>query len=127
MAKTIIIIDDDSEDVEIMVESVQAIGHGYECVSFMDACDALKYLKETLSIPDLIIIDVNMPAMSGQQCVEAIREIEKLRPALVAVYSSAVARDELMTSFERLGAVFFQKPSSYDALAKIFTKLLHRS
>ena len=75
--KKIIIIDDDAEDIEIMAESINALGAGYECVSFLEACAALKYLKNNTPVPDLIVIDINMPNMNGEEFLDRIRMIEK--------------------------------------------------
>jgi CheY-like chemotaxis protein len=124
MFKKIIIIDDDAEDIEIMKESIHAIDGEYECEAFLDACEALQYLKDNASIPDLIVIDLNMPVMNGRQCVDEIAKIEKLRLARVAVSSSAIPLQETLSIFEESGAVFFQKPPSYSEMHKIFSNLL---
>jgi len=44
----------------------------FECISFEDAESALKSIEE--HIPDIVVMDINLPGMSGIECTKAIRE-----------------------------------------------------
>lgn len=61
MAKIILVIDDEAELLELIADTL--LGHGYEILS---AKDAYTGLNLALSMkPDLIVLDINMPAGGG--------------------------------------------------------------
>jgi hypothetical protein len=44
-----------------MREFVHALRGDYKCETSLDACEPLEYLNTNSSIPDLIVVDINMP------------------------------------------------------------------
>ena len=63
MAKTILIVDDDFEDVLMLEETLR--DEGYEVVSLLDSEKAIRKARELR--PDLIILDEVMPKMFGSE------------------------------------------------------------
>lgn len=68
--KKILIVDDDMIALDIVDFLFE--DHGYEVIRSSDGHSALESVEE-LS-PDIILIDLMMPKMSGQDCIEALRE-----------------------------------------------------
>lgn len=123
MLKTIIIIDDDAEDIDLMKDAIGMLGEQYVCVGFVDACAPLEYLRSDTLVPPLIVVDLHMPKISGRECVDEIRLIQRLQDMPVAVYSSAAPPRALIKAIQTVGAIFFQKPSSYAVLVRTFEDL----
>ena len=67
--KKILIIDDDPDIVELIKNRLQQ--HGYEIVSCNDGDSGVK--KAVASLPDLIIMDVMMPNLSGGEAVKLLK------------------------------------------------------
>lgn len=69
MAKegTIILVDDDAEDQELIQLSLKEIGCANEIINFRSAESALDFLYKTDKQPFLIVSDINMPKMNGLQ------------------------------------------------------------
>jgi DNA-binding NarL/FixJ family response regulator len=44
----------------------------FHCISFADAESALKSMDE--NVPDIVVMDINLPGMSGIECTKAIKE-----------------------------------------------------
>lgn len=66
MRKTIVIIDDDSDDLDTMKEALRQIDPLILCISFLYPEEALRLLsKELILLPDYIFVDINMPKISG--------------------------------------------------------------
>ena len=63
MAKTVLIIDDDQDDLDIMKQAIQSIDPDLFCLSFIYPEEALKIIlgDEFVVTPDYIFIDINMP------------------------------------------------------------------
>lgn len=112
MSKINILIIDDSNIVHLLLEKV--ISHDDEITIIGNAYNGKEGvdLVKKLS-PDVIIMDISMPMMSG---LDAIQEIMNIKPTPIIVFSSP-GKDSVDTSFKaiELGAVeIIEKPYSED-------------
>jgi CheY-like chemotaxis protein len=111
-----IMVVDDSDDVRELIKTFLQM-RGYEIATATDGIDALEKLKKD-QIP-LIITDINMPKMNGQELLEAI---SKLSQPYKAVVMSTYIEDELKDDLRRKGAVaFLLKPFSLQQLEEIIS------
>jgi two-component system alkaline phosphatase synthesis response regulator PhoP len=108
MVKKILIVDDEPH----MIELVKAIlsEEGYDVATASDGKEGLKKL-ETLK-PDLVILDMMMPGMSGREVCEKIRENPKTKGLKVAFLT--VAR------FSEVGKQELSKMNVSDYITKPF-------
>jgi two-component system, cell cycle sensor histidine kinase and response regulator CckA len=72
--RTILVVDDDA-DVLRLLQSVLT-EEGYEIIAAKNADSAMKAFDRLARRPDLLIVDVVMPGMSGPMLVERLRGIE---------------------------------------------------
>lgn len=70
---TIIIIDDDPDDRDLLAEVFRDIGKSYQLQFFENGSDAFNYLMSIPGKPFVIICDINMPGLSG---IELKRKID---------------------------------------------------
>ena len=75
MKKTIMIVDDDPDDVQLFCEAVAEIDPLYNCLVAYNGEEALKLLQNTNTTPDFIFLDLNMPRMNGKQCLAQFKKI----------------------------------------------------
>lgn len=85
MAKKIMVVDDE----ESLIELVAAIlgQEGYEVISVTNGEDCLEKLKDVK--PDLILLDMMMPGMSGREVCEKIRKGPKTKDLKIAFLTVA--------------------------------------
>jgi CheY-like chemotaxis protein len=73
--ETICIIDDDEIYQLFTKKSILRINDQYEILSYINGRDAMQGLQQRLdaksAMPDLILLDINMPVMDGWQFMEA--------------------------------------------------------
>lgn len=114
-SKIILMVDDDEDDRALFQEAA----HQYKdiiCSTAENGLDALTHLSNGKIIPDLIFMDINMPVMGGMECLEKIKNSEKLKHLPVAIYSTAKTA-ELEMLAQSCGAFhFFQKPVSFEGI-----------
>ena len=72
MKRTIMIVDDEADFVEILTAALTQMGHGV--ISADDGFAALKILERDHETIDLILADIVMPEMSGFELIAAMRE-----------------------------------------------------
>lgn len=86
MAKKKIMIVDDEESLRELVTAIME-QEGYEIITAEDGDECLKKLK--IVKPDLILLDMMMPGMSGREVCEKIRQDPKTKNLKVAFLTVA--------------------------------------
>ncbi|MGC3945262.1 MAG: response regulator [Chryseolinea sp.] len=111
---TIVLIDDDSDDIELMQEAIAEVDPHAVCMPFTRPDEAIKALVGTrlTFVPNHIFIDHNMPEMTGLECVKVLRSMKEFDLCSITVISTSM--DEMDAKlFSSAGANFtFQKPVS---------------
>lgn len=122
---TLMLIDDDADDVMIFTEATREIDKDIICITAKDGIAALKYLTDPSSfLPDYIFLDLRMPKMSGQKCIEEIKKIDALRDIPVFVYSTSTDKEDIL-NLENKGAVMFiSKPTDPDEIYYVLSNIL---
>ena len=115
----ILLVDDDPEDRELFLEVLKEIDPSVSCLTAENGEEALKLLSVELTVlPDLIIMDINMPFMNGIKCLSRIRQFGKLQTMPVIMYSTTI-REEDRKEIERHSADCIVKPSGYQTLKSL--------
>jgi CheY-like chemotaxis protein len=121
----VLLIDDDHDDHEFFLEAVREIDSSIKCTSMYDSEKALKFLKEQKEqLPDLIILDTNMPKLNGRQILIELKNDPVLKKIPVVMYSTFFS-DRDSNDFANLGAVhYLAKPSKFGDFRNSLIKIL---
>lgn len=112
MNKRILIIDDNIHVRSIYADILSMYGHVADTAS--DGEEALAHLRETTTLPDLIILDLEMPSIDGPEFRRLQLEDDGLKHIPILV-SSARLDLELMSS--QMGAQgYLRKPASIEEI-----------
>ena len=91
MPKTILIVEDNELNMKLLNDLLEA--NGYDTVGTADGQDVLELTKEHR--PDLILMDIHLPNMSGIEATKIIKAEDNLRHIpIIAVTACAMAEDE---------------------------------
>lgn len=129
MARTIILIDDDPDDLDIIKQAISVVDPKLVCISFIYADEALRVLlsKELVVVPDVIFIDINMPGLTGDKCLKAIRQDRSFDNVFIAMYSTSMP-DTVSEALKNLGANYtFEKPVRMASYSQIVSEILKQS
>ncbi len=90
-AKTILIVEDNELNMKLFNDLLEA--HDYNILQTRDGMEALKIAREKK--PDLILMDIQLPEVSGLEVTKWIKEDENLRSIpVIAVTAFAMKGDE---------------------------------
>lgn len=90
MSKTVLLIEDNEQNRYLITFLLER--HGYHVVSAIDGLRGIDEAREQL--PDIILLDIQLPAMDGYAVAQALRGIDSLKKTpIVAVTSYAMVGD----------------------------------
>ena len=90
-SKTILIVEDNDLNMKVANDLLEA--NGYRILQSRDGLDALKIARE--SKPDLILMDIQLPGMSGLEVAKLIKNDENLKAIpIIAVSAFMMKGDE---------------------------------
>lgn len=91
MAKRVLIVEDDELNMKLFHDLLEA--HGYETIQTRDGMEALRIARDDM--PDLILMDIQLPEVSGLEVTKWIKEDDRLRHIpVIAVTAFAMKGDE---------------------------------
>ena len=95
MSKTVIVIDDNEDDLLFAQISIERCGHPVELKLFLRAQEALAFLASgELVEPALVLLDINMPVMNGFDFLDAYEQLPIAIRATVMVVMLTSSIDE---------------------------------
>jgi len=125
--KTVILIDDDKDDLELLQEALKAVDADHSIIEAYDGLEAMATLTKLLEqkrLPCLIVLDVNMPKMDGKQAFIAIKSDTSLSKIPVVVFSTSTSLLD-RTFFERHKTAYLVKPFSFTELARTASRMIN--
>lgn len=110
---SVMVVDD--EPVNLKVYREQLVSRGYDVVTAASGQEALDRVSEGYK-PDLILLDVMMPRMTGYEVCEELRKVfsPDILPIIMVTAKNQV--NDLVTSLEKGASDFLSKPFSRDEL-----------
>jgi two-component system cell cycle response regulator DivK len=89
--KTVLVVEDNELNMKLFHDLLEA--HGYNILQTKDGMDALRIARE--HVPDLILMDIQLPEVSGLEVTKWIKEDENLKSIpVIAVTAFAMKGDE---------------------------------
>ncbi|RZJ92725.1 MAG: response regulator [Chryseobacterium sp.] len=123
----IYLADDDIDDREIFVDAVKAVDASVVLREAEDGVELMNILT-TFSdmVPEIVFLDLNMPRMSGFECLEEIRKQDgAIRNLNVIVFSTSQDPQNIEKA-KALGADFYAvKPDNFEMLKKFLSDVLN--
>lgn len=118
----VLLVDDESSVRAVARQMLERIGFAVE--SAIDGGDALELLEQDPYRFSCVLLDINMPGMSGDACFSRLRQV---RPDLPVLFSSGSSDRVLAEPLSQAPlTTFLQKPYSLDALRRELQSLLSR-
>jgi len=121
MGDPIILVAEDERDIrELIVFTLQL--SGFNVVEVSNGQEAVQKAKEIK--PDLILLDVRMPKMTGYEACEALKAEEKTENIPIVFLSAKGQEAEVNAGLELGAEEYFLKPFAPDDLSKRVNKIL---
>lgn len=122
----ILLVDDDEDDRYLTREAFQQ-HYPDSRISFAeDGEDLLNFLnyegrhsEASHTLPELILLDLNMPRKDGREVLREIKTNEQFRHIPIVVLTTSDAKDDIETSYSNGANSFITKPSTFQRLSEV--------
>ena len=130
--RNIVIIAEDDPDDRLLIRDALKQSIPRAQVSFVaDGAEMLDYLyhrgeyhdSQTMPLPDLVLLDLNMPKKGGMEVLKEIKQEKSLRSIPAVVLTTSQSPEQVAQSYELGGNGYIVKPASYKELVDLMRNL----
>ncbi|MEX2589292.1 MAG: response regulator [Chitinophagales bacterium] len=120
----ILIIEDNSGDIVLTREAFEEVGLTERVHIAKDGEDALRFLYhqppfENAPVPDIILLDLNLPKKDGREILHEIKNDEKLKVIPVIILTTSKSEKDILSCYRSYANCYIEKPVDFDEYIKI--------
>lgn len=125
----ILFIEDNDQDAFLVRQAIEPLGDAVSIEIVTDGFAALKYLRrqapfETVTAPDLVLLDINLPGRDGFELLDEIKADPALQHLAVLMFSTSDLEDDIRMSFARGASSYLVKPGSFKELQRLLSETI---
>jgi len=109
MSFTVLVVDDDPDDLEITRRALAKVGCGETCLTACRGEDALAFLRGCAELPALILLDLKMPGMNGIDTLRHIRSDDRLKHIPVIIVTNSTLESDRSAALAAGANAFLHK------------------
>lgn len=122
----IILVDDDEDDRLVFSMALNTLGVHYELLLFEDGQKLMAYMEEKgRELSSIIFLDLNMPTISGIECLRLLRDNLKLKDSFVTIYSTSSSEKDVSAAYKNGAHGYLKKPSCFNRLQNLLNKAIN--
>jgi chemotaxis family two-component system response regulator Rcp1 len=125
---SVLLVEDDPGDVLIAREAMAAGQLSTTIEVVTDGREAMAYLRRENGFadatrPDLILLDLNLPRMSGHEVLAEVKSDPELRRIPVVVLTTSQTHEDIVKSYDLHASVHVSKPVDFDEFASVVKQI----
>lgn len=122
---SIILADDDEDDCLLFSNALSEIPIATDLTTIYNGEKLMEVLKETDDIPLMVFLDINMPRKNGLQCLNEIKQTERLKDIPVIILSTSTALYMIKQLYAAGAQYYMRKPTDYPQLKQLIERAIH--
>jgi CheY-like chemotaxis protein len=122
---SILLVEDDTIEVMKFKRVLKSISESYKIIEATNGEAALEYLTKRESLPDIILLDLNMPKMNGLEFLNILKNDEVLRYIPTIILSTSSNQKDLLEAYKIGIAGYVTKPLKYEDYVEKIKRLLN--
>jgi CheY-like chemotaxis protein len=126
----IMLIEDSRADAKIIERALREGDVPHRLTVIPDGRQALDYLFGLLDdradparVPDLILLDLNLPGLNGHQVLDRIKSDPRLRVLPVVVLTTSCREEDVIQTYQAGANTYIPKPAEYPRYREVISTL----
>jgi CheY-like chemotaxis protein len=120
----VLVVEDDPGDAMLVTDAFEAAGAFQHITHVEDGAQALQYLQDpSLPRPDLILLDLNLPGVSGHEVLANVKHDERLSAIPIVVFSTSSSPDDILHCYHSYANAYISKPHDLDGYDSVIATL----
>ena len=125
----VLLVEDSPGDVELTREAFRDANRAIRLHVANDGVEALAFLRKegdhaTAPRPDFILLDLNLPRMSGRELLAIIKADENLRTIPTVILTTSDAEADVLMGYQLQANAYLNKPVQLDAFERLVVSLV---
>ena len=121
---SILMAEHDIEDQMLIKVALGASGLSHKLIIVNDGEELIDYLNQSgkysgVSLPGIVLLDLNMPRKNGHEALSEIKSNPKLRRIPVIVLTTSDAEEDIKSTYDMGVSSYICKPVSFDKLVEL--------
>jgi CheY-like chemotaxis protein len=121
---SILLIEDDPDDVELMQEALKNAKIDYSMKVLGEGNTVLPYLELCKNFPSVIVLDLNIPKLHGREVLHLLKNSMRFQDIPVAVLTTASSQKEQEICISAGADIFITKPSTVEGFTKTVQQIV---
>jgi CheY-like chemotaxis protein len=122
--KNVLLAEDDEEDVFLFKTVLCELNQDMLVSVATDGNLLMALLKQSIPLPEMIFLDLNMPYKNGFECLSDIRSNEKWNSIKIVILSTSSQPQQIETAYKGGADLYLAKPVSYTQFKNMLGKCL---
>ncbi len=125
---SILVVDDDPGDRLLIDKAMKENGVKNRIEFLQDGQELIDHLMECLKppvregervLPDLILLDLNMPRLDGHEALKLVKRHASLKEIPVLILTNSRSMEDILDSYKEGANTFLTKPFDYQGLVRL--------
>lgn len=126
----ILLVEDNKGDVLLISEALEETRHNLAITVVPDGEQALKFLGAkgiygNRNLPDLILLDINLPRVNGHEVLKYIKSTPGLIQIPVVMLTTSSSETDVMKSYKNYANCYITKPTDVDSYINAVESIEH--
>ena len=110
----ILVVEDNAGDVFLIKEGLIGTNAVFDLHIAKDGVRAMEFIERNNPRPDLVLLDLNIPGLTGHEVLRRIKSNPSLMEIPVVIFSSSASVMDIRTSYQLNANSYVRKPSDVD-------------
>ncbi len=124
----VLLVEDDPGDVLMTREAFADNKVANRLAVVSDGVSAMEYLRREgqyadAPMPDLVLLDLNLPRMDGREVLQALKEDPVLRRIPVVVLTTSESEEDVLASYSLHANAYVTKPVDFDRFIDVVRQI----
>jgi CheY-like chemotaxis protein len=120
----ILLVEDDSDDIELFREALNDGGLLRKIDVIMQGDQVIPFLQKSKSLPDVIVLDLNVPKTPGKEILSLLKASDLYRDIPVVILTTSNSKIDMEECLDRGAKKFITKPVNTEGFQRMSKSIL---